>query len=396
MTPIDDPQLAAHLARRSSLGTPGQQEARSDRLADDIRSRVATERQPPARFWLSGSPRLAIQLPGPRIRTAIGAIVLVAAVGAIGLLTGVGTHAPSTAGRTGWFLTTSELVAVVADAKSTGRNVGKTIVADISIRWTYDLVNPVGGCSICKAFVNTENAALPPIEVLNTPVDLACPSTGHCGGPDPTPGPFALTINRYGVVDYVGKASLPQKDAWRFEEFSVVLRVLGPSDAAARSLYPVEGLLTAPSAGPSCAITPADARFGCGWPAWLIAPGSGGDSVAGLGPPPNSIRVQNELRPAPPTGESGGQDAATYLLRPVVPTPADCFECGDIGTVEIVTRLDPIEIPTPSTPSPNAPSPSAIATSPTSPPVTTSDIQVLSETQLEEVASTSASDIRAR
>ena len=377
MTPIDERQLAAHLARRSSLGTPGQQEARSDRLADDIRSRVATERQPPARFWLSASPRLAIQPPGARIRTAMGAVVLVAAVGAIGLLAGVGGYTQSIVARTGWYLTTSELVAVVADAKSTGRNVGKTVVADVDTRFIGPSGSPLGGCSPCAVFIDPGGSSLAPIPVRN----LVAPPL------EPGRDTLALRINGDGSVDVAGRTSVSNGAAWPFEAFASVVRSLQPNEAATGVLYPVQGILTVPSGGPSCATTPFDPRFGCGWPAWLIAPGSGGDSVAGFGPPPNAIRVQNELRPAPPSGESGGQDAATYLLRPVVPMPTDCFECGDIGTVEIVARLDPIVIPTPSTSSPNTPSPSAI---PTSPPVAASALQVLSEAQLEELVATSA------
>jgi hypothetical protein len=112
-----------------------------------------------------------------------------------------------------------------------------------------------------------------------------------------------------------------------------------------------------------------------------------GSNSVGLGPPPNSIRVQNEFRPAAPSGDSVAGAGATYLLRPVVPPPVDCFLCGDIGTAEIVALLDPIDVPALLSP---APTPTAAPATPTtgpetSPPGPTTSAQVLTEKQLEEV-----------
>jgi hypothetical protein len=402
MSPLDDPRLASHLVRRSATGTPVQRAARSERLAEAVKLRVAAEAQ--ERPWM-GAPVLGLLdrlVPRRQLGATLGALVLIGALASIGLLS-VGSHPAAPTARSDWHLTTNELVAVVAEAKATGANVGKTIVADAAVQWSYDLMNPLGACSICVAYVYTGSAAVPPIRVLGMPQDTAC--AGHSSSPPPTalgpprcvatqrvPGPFALRIEAYGDVTYVGRATLIRDGAWAFDDFAGILRGIESTTPVVRTLYPVQAFLVLPDSAPSCAVPALDLRFGCGRPAWLIARSTGSHSSGVEGSPPNAIRVQDELAPADQDGASAAPDRTIYLLRPVAPMPTDCFLCGNIGTAEVVAQLDSIEIPDAPTSTASS-SPGATAAPPTSP-GPTGDVQILSEPQLEDLVGTAEAGAR--
>jgi hypothetical protein len=382
MSPLDDRALSEHLVRRSSPGTPAQRASRSERLAEAVHTRVAAEPQDKPRPNVPGFGWLGRLAPRRQVGATFGAIALIVALASIGLLSGFGSRPAAPVARSDWHLTTNELVAVVADADVTGHNKGKTVIADISIAF-----GAIRGLNHqcppdCMTFVSgTGGDHGPEIPVHGVPSPPDCEGAADCGYPPPVEGPFAVTLRNDGSVDYVGRATLIRNGAWAFDDFADILRSIEGSKPASETLYPVLGSVVTASGGPSCAVAPIDPRFGCGWPSWLVV-NSSGRSTGGFGPAPNGIRVQNDLVAADVPGASKTPDRATYLLRPVAPIPSDCYVCGDIGTAEIVTTLEPIDIPPASSPSPSpSPSPAPTTPSPTTPEA--GRVQILTVAQLE-------------
>jgi hypothetical protein len=397
MNPLDNRALAEHLVRRSSSGTPAQRASRTERLAQAVHIRAAIESQEHRPLSVPGFRWLQRLAPRRQIGAKFGALTLIVALASIGLLSGFGSRPNPPTARSDWHLTTNELLAVVAQAQSTGANVGKTIVADASIRWTQDTTarpcgrpGPSGSCSsgpcgICSAYVYTGDSTKPPIRVENVPGEAPpCPSVVACRPADPGPGTFALRIKGDGSVTYVGDVELIRNGAWAFDEFAGVLRSIERSQPSSETLYPVLGSIVGASGGPSCAVAPVDARFGCGAPSWLVV-NSGGGSIGGDGPAPNGIRVQNELVAASGPGATKTPERATYLLRPVSPMPSDCYVCGDIGTAEIITTLDPIDIPAAPTPAATGSPPEPTSIPDPTAPAGALSVPILTGLQLEQL-----------
>jgi len=376
MTPMDDSELAVHLARRAGSG------AGATQVADSVRSGVAAESQLSRRpwdRWQSVPMRSA-----PRWLGATAAILLVVALaGVIAFQAPLGSTAsqsaapppvssapPPTFVLPPWSLDLAGLSDAVATARD-GGGAGRIVVANVS----YEIAGSDPSCRgtgvpDCLVVVSGSN---PPIHVRDTQNASTCPSTWFCRMElvpiVPDTGPAALRLRQDGDVEYIGIVKVPGDGGVGFSEteMSAALAKLTSDDLDAYRLYVVSGWLSQGMFEPKCLQISSDPdhEFSCGRAAWLsdtdYQPNQVGPNDYGLVAPSQAIRLPNEsyttFAPGPPW--AGLPDLlepryGTFLVRPVVPVPTSCFACGD-AVAEVVDRLDPpLSQPAASAPGPTA------------------------------------------
>lgn len=393
MTPLDDAELGAQLCRRGDAGARLQQigdavgAARDAmRLADLTRAMVAEQAQVRARPWERfPMPRLPHDWAGPRRLAALAVAVVVVAIAA-GLLPSIaGGPAPSSTGTT-WFLTRDQLERVVADAGTDTGNVGKTIVADVTLSATVTAACPFPSSGFNPACpVNYVIAgATRVIRVDGVPAfQPPCPPGVECVYRPTFVAPLALTILGPGLVSFVGEVLLPPSDptsvwsvaAWR--QYTLQRGHSYRELTATDLLFPVAAWMSGAGGVFGCpapiAGSTADPDFGCGPAAWLtdqpyqptVANPTGNGMMYSTTPPPDGIRVQNAAYETfAPDRPASGQVVARqgiFLIRPTAVPDEECFACAPGPRAKIVDRIDPVTIPPPSTASPTKPALPTIA-----------------------------------
>ena len=379
MSQLHDERLAAHLARRGMPPARETDQARSDRLTAAIVAQLADE--PQAASWrlrLNAWPRSGA------LAGAAFAVGLILVVSLSGLL-----NFPPAASQG----PTPESVVRVLNASELSRLVGPTSVAavvDQVVIVDADVREQAFRCLLgSPCAIGSIAGSDPPVLVYAE--DMADKVL-------PTSAPLAVRIRGVNSVDLVGHVRRPAATelAWTLPAVIEELGRLEDADRgvpAARvvpALFAVEAWLIEEGGPPSsCPVrapsAPASSPYGCGSASWLsptdasattFEADSRGESWT-VRAPQGGLRVQNGAYLSFAQAPSLASDPplpipkrAIYLVRPLVTQPADCFLCPPAGAVELVSRLDPIEVPPEATPT-------------TALPRTVGEVQVLSLDELQ-------------
>ena len=374
MTRVGDAELEAQLSRRAG----GQ--ASAERQADSVRLSVSgTSQERPSRW----NPAARAPWDRPRLAPLRGVAMVVAAVvvAVVVVAPRGGTEPAASPGptpHTGWYLSTSDLVAVVRAASEDPSLLGKIVVADVSLTSTQsgDCAAPQGGA--CVGTVITEVAGTaPPIRVAGFPSPPICSPGLRCAIPAPPGGAMALRIES-GSVDFV--AMVEQRAASPGEPWPMALAIshlAGPAADSSNAIV-VDAWLSSVGGPLPCpyqiGIRPSD-LFGCGNAVWLTAtpyepvrrmP----DGSVAFGSPPDAIRVQNDaylgFTSGSPTEEPSGSlppQHGLYLVQPRAVDPEACFSCSS-ATGYLLARVDTVEVPTGESTPPSPTATPAVAPSP--------------------------------
>jgi hypothetical protein len=367
MIPIDESQLAAHLARRSLLGSERQQALRSQRLADEIRSRIVAESQSRQQFWGAAASRLTALRPGVRVRASLGVLLVIAGFAWIGLLSGagqqrpgpgnsrpgqspvtvpsIGRSLPSIASDPVQVLTEQQLEEVVGGPGAT-EAIGRVVIADVQIQPTPSQCF-ASVCATEYSILGTANGRVIGVDVGGLDFSQAS-------------APYAFRIVAPFAVRLMAQVGSPSSSgvsmtlsAYRTE---IVGQRLQPApERTVPIAFVVDAWLETQVGTRACPLIatmpPRLSDFTCGGWSWLTpAPFEWPESVEA--PPPGGLLVQNSayadfaanpvIQASPALAEPR---RGLYLIVPARTEGGTCsLDCEAPNAASVLARIDPVEV----------------------------------------------------
>ncbi len=367
MIPLEEPQLAAHLARRSIKGTEAQQIVRSKRLADEIRSRIGAEAQARHRFGGAAASWLSVLRSGVRVQATLGALLVIAALAWTGLLSGggprhpgpgdsspgqspatassIGASSPSITADTVQVLTEKQLEEVVGGSGATA-DIGRVVIADVQILLTPSQCS-ASACATEYSILGTANGRVIGVDVGELDFSLAR-------------APFALRIVAPFAVQLIAQVGSPSSSgvSMTVAEYRTEIlnqRLQPTPERTVPIAFVVDAWLETQVSTRACpliaTIPPLLTDFTCGGWSWLTpAPFEWSE---GLGsPPPGGLLVQNAayadfasdpvIQASPPLAEPR---RGLYLIAPAHTQGGTCsIDCEAPNAGSVLARVDPVEL----------------------------------------------------